>query len=91
MLPVPAWLQGRGGQPGGYCHRVMPGAVRHVVDNGVKWANPPADFPPYQRVHAFVRRRQATGLPAELHDQLRDRVRVREGRSVDPTAAIVDS
>ncbi|WP_405910956.1 transposase [Streptomyces sp. NBC_00828] len=28
---------------------------------------------------------------AEFHDRLRDRVRVREGRSVDPTAAIVDS
>jgi hypothetical protein len=22
-LPVPAWLQGRGGRPEGYCHRVM--------------------------------------------------------------------
>jgi hypothetical protein len=21
LLPVPAWLQGRGGQPEGYCHR----------------------------------------------------------------------
>lgn len=23
LLPVPAWLQGRGGQPEGYCHRQM--------------------------------------------------------------------
>ncbi len=22
-LPVPAWLEGRGGRPEGYCHRVM--------------------------------------------------------------------
>ncbi|WP_246144826.1 transposase [Actinacidiphila oryziradicis] len=22
-LPVPAWLEGRGGQPDGYCHRQM--------------------------------------------------------------------
>jgi transposase len=42
-------------------------------------------------VHAFARRWQATGLLAEFHDRLRDRVRVKEGRSVDPTAAIVHS
>lgn len=90
-LPVPAWLTGRGGRPEGYCHRVMLDAVRYVVDNGVKWVNLPADFPPFRRVHAFARRWQATGLLAEFHDRLRDRVRVREGRAVDPTAAIVDS
>ncbi|MFI1292459.1 IS5 family transposase [Streptomyces sp. NPDC020792] len=66
-------------------------AVRYVVDNGVKWANLPADFPPYRRVHAFARRWQVTGLLAEFHDRLRDRVREKEGRTVDPTAAIVDS
>jgi transposase len=90
-LPVPAWLAGRGGRPEGYCHRVMLDAIRYVVDNGVKWANLPCDFPPFRRVHAFARRWQATGLLAELHDRLRDRVRAREGRSPDPTAAIVDS
>ncbi|MFJ8547308.1 IS5 family transposase [Streptomyces sp. NPDC093586] len=91
VLPVPAWLEGRGGRPEGYCHRVMLDAVRYVVDNGVKWVNLPADFPPYRRVHAFARRWQVTGLLAELHDRLRDRVREKEGRTVDPTAAIVDS
>ncbi|PBC98038.1 Putative transposase of IS4/5 family [Streptomyces sp. OV198] len=29
LLPVPAWLQGRGGRPEGYCHRqASRGAVR---------------------------------------------------------------
>lgn len=90
-LPVPAWLEGRGGRPEGYCHRQMIDAVRYAVDNGVKWANLPADFPPYRRVHAFARRWQRQGLLAELHDRLRDRVRGKEGRRPDPTAAIVDS
>ncbi|WP_240981024.1 MULTISPECIES: transposase [unclassified Streptomyces] len=66
-------------------------AVRYVVDDGIKWANLPKDFPPFKRVHAFARRRQVTGLLAELHDRLRDRVRAKEGRSPDPSAAIVDS
>ncbi|MFJ5156958.1 hypothetical protein ACIQCF_36565 [Streptomyces sp. NPDC088353] len=42
-------------------------------------------------MHAFARRWQVTGLLAEFHDRLRDRVREKEGRTVDPTAAIVDS
>lgn len=88
LLPVPAWFQGRGGRPEGYCHPVMLDAARYVVDNGVKWANLPTGFPPYRRVHAFARRWQVTGLLAEFH---RDRVRQKEGRTVDPTAAIVDS
>jgi transposase len=66
-------------------------AVRYVVDNGVKWVNLPCDFPPYRRVHAFARRWQVTGLLAELHDRLRDKVRQKDGRDVDPTAAVVDS
>ncbi|MFD4949709.1 IS5 family transposase [Streptomyces sp. NPDC058409] len=91
LLSVPAWFQGRGGRLEGYCHRVKLDAVRYVVDNGVKWVNLPVDFPPYRRVHAFARRWQVTGLLAEFHDRLRDRVREKEGRAVDPTAAIVDS
>jgi hypothetical protein len=27
-MPMPAWLEGRGGQPEGYCHRVMLDAIR---------------------------------------------------------------
>ncbi|WP_344012433.1 transposase, partial [Streptomyces thermospinosisporus] len=60
-------VSGAGGRPEGYCHRVMLDAVRYVADNGVKWANLPADFPPYRRVHAFARHWQVTGLLAELH------------------------
>ena len=47
MMPVPAWLEGRGGQPEGYCHRQMLDAVRYTVDNGIKWRSMPADFPAF--------------------------------------------
>ena len=43
-LPVPAWLEGRGGQPEGYCHRQMLDAVFYVTDNGIKWRAMPVDF-----------------------------------------------
>ncbi|MFF4021188.1 transposase [Streptomyces sp. NPDC001843] len=29
LLPVPAWLNGRGGRPEGYCHRQLLDAVRY--------------------------------------------------------------
>ncbi|MER5943553.1 transposase [Streptomyces sp. NPDC001928] len=54
LLPVPAWLRGRGGQPEAYCHRAILDAIRYLVDNGVKWRVMPGDFPPWDRVYAFL-------------------------------------
>ncbi|MEU3657832.1 transposase [Streptomyces sp. NPDC032161] len=56
LLPVPGWMRGRGGQPEAYCHRAILDAIRYLVDNGVKWRSMPADFPPWDRVYAFLRR-----------------------------------
>ncbi|WP_093840077.1 IS5 family transposase [Streptomyces aidingensis] len=91
LLPVPGWLEGRGGQPEGYCHRQMIDAIRYLVDNGIKWRAMPADFPPWERVYAFFRRWRERGLVAEFHDRLRSRTRRSEGRDAEPTAAIIDS
>jgi transposase len=91
LLPVPGWLAGRGGRPEGYCHRQMIDAVRYLVDNGIKWRALPSDFPPWPRVYAFFARWRDAGLVAELHDRLREAVRRAEGRSPEPSAAVVDS
>ncbi|MFI0939706.1 IS5 family transposase [Streptomyces sp. NPDC021020] len=90
-MPVPGWLEGRGGQPEGYCHRQLADAVRYLVAGGIAWRAMPADFPAWDRVYAFFRRRRDTGLVAELHDRLRDRVRVAAGRDQEPTAGIIDT
>jgi transposase len=90
-MPTPGWLEGRGGRPEGYCHRQMIDAVFYVTDNGTKWRSLPVDFPPWDRVYAFSRRWRKAGLPKELHDRLRDKVRLTEGRDVEPTAGIIDS
>jgi transposase len=91
LLPVPAWLEGRGGRPEGYCHRQMLDAVFYVLDNGIKWRAMPVDFPAWDRVYAFFRRWRETGLIAELHDRLRGKVREAAGREAEPTAAVIDS
>jgi transposase len=90
-LPVPPWLEGRGGQPEAYCHRQMIDAVRYLVDNGIKWRAMPADFPWWDRVYAFARRWRLKGLLAELHDRLRGATREAEGRAPEPTAGIIDA
>ncbi|WP_245599828.1 transposase [Embleya scabrispora] len=90
-LPVPAWLEGRGGQPEAYCHREMVDAVRFLVDNGIKWRAMPADFPVWTCVYAFFRRWRDQGLAGEFHDRLRARCRIAEGRAVEPTAGNIDA
>ncbi|MGY4928355.1 IS5 family transposase [Streptomyces sp. 900105755] len=91
LLPVPGWLAGRGGRPEGYCHRQMIDAVRYLVDNGIKWRAMPSDFPPWPRVYAFFARWRDAGTVVELHERLRESVRLAEGRRPEPSAAVVDS
>jgi len=91
LLPVPGWLEGRGGQPEGYCHRQMLDAVRYLVAGGITWRAMPADFPAWDRVYAFWRRWRDQGWTCELHDRLRDQVREAAGRDREPTAGIIDA
>ncbi|MFE2992214.1 IS5 family transposase [Streptomyces sp. NPDC059262] len=91
LLPVPAWLQGRGGQPEGYCHRQLLDAIRYLVAGGISWRAMPVDFPCWGRVYAFFRRWRERGLIDEFHDRLRGRVREREGREEEPAAGIIDA
>lgn len=91
LMPVPAWMQGRGGRPEGFCHRTMLDAIRYLVDNGIKWRAMPVDFPPWDRVYGFYRRWRDEGLVKEYHDRLRGRVREKLGRDAEPTAGMIDS
>ncbi|MFK4102028.1 IS5 family transposase [Streptomyces sp. NPDC019531] len=91
LLPVPAWLQGRGGRPEGYCHRQLLDAIRYLVAGGISWRAMPADFPDWALVYAFFRRWREHGLISEFHDRLRGKVREPEGREAEPTAGIIDA
>ncbi|WP_328371662.1 transposase [Streptomyces sp. NBC_00445] len=90
-MPVPGWIEGRGGQPESHCHRQMVDAVRYLVAGGITWRAMPADFPARDRVYAFFRRWRDKGLTAEFHDRLRDRVRQAASRDPEPTAAVIDA
>jgi transposase len=55
-MPVPAWMESRGGRPQEYCHREMVDAARHLVDSGGKWRALPVDYPGWRAVYEFFRR-----------------------------------
>lgn len=92
LLSWPAWLQGNGGHPEEYCRRQVIDAICYVADNGIKWRNLPADYGmPWKTVHAIFTRWSREGFTIALHNDLREQVRVAEGRAAEPTAAILDS
>jgi transposase len=90
-MPVPAWLEERGGQPEatatGRCW-TRSAMSRTTRSSGERC--PPA-FRRGTGCYAFFRRWRDKGLAREFHDRLRQRARRAEGRDVEPTAAIIDS
>jgi transposase len=91
LLPAPAWLAGRGGRPASHCMRDIVDAIRYLTHNGPVWRALPADFPPAGTVYWWAGKWQGDGSTTQMHDDLRERVRLAAGRTAQPTAAIIDS
>src|SRR4051794_19602948 len=91
LLPPPGNTAGRGGRPEKHPRRLMLDAIFYLVRGGIAWAALPRDFPPHQTVYGLFGRWARQGMWQQIHDALRDLVRVHEGRDPLPTAAIIDS
>jgi len=79
------------GRPETYTRRKILDAICYVVRSGCSWRMLPKDFPQWEGVYASFRRWADDGLFERMHDMLRAQWREREGRAVEPTAAVVDS
>lgn len=89
---IPAGGPGpRGGRRPQHSRRDIVDGIRYVTHNSCVWRALPADFPPWQVVYAYHARWAADGTLNRLHNALRERVRVLEGRHPEPSAALVDS
>ena len=66
-------------------------ALFYVVKGGIPWRQMPNDLPPWKTVYYYFRKFQKLGVWAELNDALREKVRLKKGRNVSPSAAIIDS
>jgi transposase len=79
------------GRPMVHDLRAMLDAVGYVTRYGIEWRALPADFLPHEAVYAFFRRWSGRGLPQQLVDGLRARIRIARGRAPLPTAGSIDS
>jgi putative transposase len=66
-------------------------AIFYVLRSGCAWRMLPRDFPPFQTAYYYFRKWRKDGTWEKIHETLRDRLRVEEGREVSPSAAILDS
>jgi putative transposase len=87
LLPKPSLR----GAPQTVCRRAVINAVLYVLRSGCAWRLMPHDFPKWKTVYGIFFKWRNDGTWRRIHDLLRDKLRVREGRKKSPSAAIIDS
>ena len=86
LLPARA----KTGRPPVDRRRIIDG-IRYLLRAGCAWRLLPHEYGPWSTVYDCYRRWIKTGLWNRIHDTLRTRVRVADGRKPGPTAAVIDS
>ena len=88
---LPRAVNGRTGRPRKYPLREVFNALLYQARTGCQWRLLPREFPPWQSVYDQFRRWKADGTWEQIHDALREQVRVSAGRELSPSAGILDS
>ena len=76
LLPPPGNTTGRGGRAEKHPRRLVLDAIFYLVRGGIAWAALPHEFPPHQTVYGIFGRWARGGAWQQIHDALRDLVRV---------------
>ncbi len=79
------------GAPRIHTWRELLNSIFYVVKNGCGWRALPHDLPPWKTVYHYFRQFRITGLWEQLNTKIREAVRYKEGREVQPSAMIADS
>ena len=80
-----------GGRPRRVDVREILNAIRYLLRAGCAWRLMPHDLPPWETAYAYFRRWQADGTWAAIVAAVRRDLRVAQGRTPEPSAAILDS
>lgn len=88
---LPERPAGPAGRPVVHEERAIVDAILYLTRAGCSWRMLPKDFPPWQTVYGYFREWRNDGTLKRLHDALREQVRVKESRNLEPSAGIVDS
>src|SRR5215216_4570452 len=81
----------RRGRPRIHSLRRVLNAVFYVLRSGCAWRLLPRGSPPWRVVYYWFRKWRIEGTFERLNAALRERLRKRSGRNVQPSAGIVDS
>ena len=65
--------------------------VLYLLRSGCSWRQLPHDLPPWGTVHYYYRQWRLAGVWEQMNDALREKVRLKEGHTTQPSAAIIDS
>lgn len=80
-----------GGRPREVDMRSLVNGIFYLVRTGCAWRMLPKEYPPWQTVYYYFARFKKDGTWQRIHDLLRTRVRHKNGKHKQPTAAILDS
>jgi putative transposase len=79
------------GRPPKWPLRHVADAVFYLLRSGCAWRMLPREYPPWQTVYYHFRKWRIDGRLHRAHDRLREAVREAEGRTRNPSAAVIDS
>jgi putative transposase len=88
---LPKRRDGEAGRPRSVEQRDLIDAIFYILRSGCPWRMLPHDFPPWGTVSSQFHRWQRSGLWEKIHDALRRKTRVAEGRHPLPSVGIIDS
>jgi transposase len=71
--------------------REIVNAILYLTRSGCAWRLLPSDCPAWQTVYWYFAKWEDDGTLDRIHDTLREKVRVAEGRNPTPSASIVDA
>lgn len=81
----------KGGRPRVYSDRLVLDTILYVVRSGCQWRMIPADLAPWWVAYRWYQTWKHNGTWQQVHDALRDQVRISVGKDRHPTAAIIDA
>ena len=82
--------QGAGASPEASFRDIVD-AILYIDRSGCSWRQLPVDFPPWQTVYGWFRQWKARGVTERILDELREQIRLAEGREAEPSAGVIDS
>lgn len=90
FLPV-AKTEGRTGRPREHSYREIINGIFYVLRTGCTWDMMPRDLPPWASCQHYFSQWRRDGIWQNIHDALREKVRIKSGREATPSAAVIDS